>query len=218
MGPVRHVLPHDMVRGIRGRILRDMVAGLPDTSQYTPQFIHYEALRPRAVRWKTERPTVMVEEEDAELVQACLCPNCHVDLVPDGLLASSTRRKYGPWMACPECQWAFRVVIPQALRPPPEPPETTPRRDPVSVARAKAVELDWFCPYCLTRMVEVIPVGKYREYKGRVLTADHIVPRSRGGSNSPENISPSCRTCNHDKASLLLSEWRDPRRWWNPPR
>jgi 5-methylcytosine-specific restriction endonuclease McrA len=36
---------------------------------------------------------------------------------------------------------------------------------------------------------------------------DHVVPISRGGSNSITNILPSCRACNSDKRDLLLSEW-----------
>lgn len=36
---------------------------------------------------------------------------------------------------------------------------------------------------------------------------DHVVPLSRGGSNSITNILPSCRPCNSDKRDLLLDEW-----------
>lgn len=36
---------------------------------------------------------------------------------------------------------------------------------------------------------------------------DHVVPLSRGGSNSITNILPSCRGCNSDKRDLLLDEW-----------
>jgi len=31
---------------------------------------------------------------------------------------------------------------------------------------------------------------------GNDLTADHIVPRSRGGRTSPENLTVACRSCN----------------------
>lgn len=36
---------------------------------------------------------------------------------------------------------------------------------------------------------------------------DHVVPLSKGGSNSITNILPSCRACNGDKRDLLLHEW-----------
>lgn len=36
---------------------------------------------------------------------------------------------------------------------------------------------------------------------------DHVVPLSRGGSNSVTNILPCCRACNSDKRDLLLGEW-----------
>src|SRR5208337_2984428 len=50
-------------------------------------------------------------------------------------------------------------------------------------------------------------------YCGRVLsrkyrTRDHKRPRSKGGSNGKDNIVDSCKTCNGDKGSLLLEEFR----------
>lgn len=36
---------------------------------------------------------------------------------------------------------------------------------------------------------------------------DHVVPLSRGGSNSITNILPSCSLCNADKRDLFLHEW-----------
>lgn len=36
---------------------------------------------------------------------------------------------------------------------------------------------------------------------------DHVVPLSRGGSNSITNILPCCSLCNSDKRDLLLHEW-----------
>lgn len=36
---------------------------------------------------------------------------------------------------------------------------------------------------------------------------DHVVPLSKGGSNSITNILPACRLCNSDKRDLLLDEW-----------
>ncbi len=38
------------------------------------------------------------------------------------------------------------------------------------------------------------------------LTIDHIVPRSRGGSHSWENLVSACRTCNHRKGGKLLTD------------
>lgn len=40
---------------------------------------------------------------------------------------------------------------------------------------------------------------------------DHVVPLSRGGSNSITNILPCCSPCNSDKRDLLLSEWNEDR-------
>lgn len=69
---------------------------------------------------------------------------------------------------------------------------------------------DYSCQYC----------GRHRaRLKGRqFLTRDHIVPISRGGDNSWENVVTSCSPCNNRKANRepreagmkLLSEPREP--------
>jgi hypothetical protein len=37
-----------------------------------------------------------------------------------------------------------------------------------------------------------------------ILQIDHVVPRSKGGSNLPSNLIASCEQCNLGKADLLL--------------
>ena len=44
-------------------------------------------------------------------------------------------------------------------------------------------------------------------------TADHIIPRSRGGNNAIENLLPSCRSCNSSKGMKTLEEFRLWRQW-----
>lgn len=39
------------------------------------------------------------------------------------------------------------------------------------------------------------------------LTREHLVPRSRGGSNGPENVGASCRSCNGMKGPLTDEEY-----------
>lgn len=36
---------------------------------------------------------------------------------------------------------------------------------------------------------------------------DHIVPLARGGTHTPENLAPACRSCNRSKGAFLLEEW-----------
>ena len=38
-------------------------------------------------------------------------------------------------------------------------------------------------------------------------TVDHVVPLSRGGSNSPDNLVIACMDCNRRKHNKLLCEW-----------
>ncbi len=42
---------------------------------------------------------------------------------------------------------------------------------------------------------------------GKDVTIDHIVPLSRGGSNSPENLVAACKSCNSAKGAKLPHEW-----------
>jgi RHS repeat-associated protein len=46
-----------------------------------------------------------------------------------------------------------------------------------------------------------------REPGPRQLNRDHIIPKSRGGTNSPENQAPSCRGCNLQKGGRTPREW-----------
>ncbi|PIE72972.1 MAG: HNH endonuclease [Deltaproteobacteria bacterium] len=51
------------------------------------------------------------------------------------------------------------------------------------------------CFYCN----KVVP---YRE-----ITMDHLLPISRGGRSTKENLVPSCKSCNSLKKSMMPLEW-----------
>lgn len=44
---------------------------------------------------------------------------------------------------------------------------------------------------------------------GADLTLDHLVPRSRGGTDSLANLLPACKSCNAEKGSRTFEEYRD---------
>jgi 5-methylcytosine-specific restriction endonuclease McrA len=44
------------------------------------------------------------------------------------------------------------------------------------------------------------------EYSDRELTRDHVVPKSRGGRDTWDNVVAACRRCNHRKGDRLLHE------------
>ena len=48
-----------------------------------------------------------------------------------------------------------------------------------------------------------------KKFKPSLLTMDHVIPLSRGGTSSKENIVPSCRDCNTKKNYLLPAEWKE---------
>ena len=52
----------------------------------------------------------------------------------------------------------------------------------------------WVCQYC----------GE--KYKTHELTFDHVIPRSRGGHTTWENIVAACQTCNMKKGNFMPAE------------
>ena len=68
-------------------------------------------------------------------------------------------------------------------------PRDTHRRK--STRRAVFARDNWTCQYCGARSN---------------LTVDHVIPRSKGGGSSWDNIVASCAPCNRRKGNLLLRQ------------
>lgn len=45
------------------------------------------------------------------------------------------------------------------------------------------------------------------KFPAKELTMDHIVPLSRGGKSTKNNVVPCCKACNTEKKSRLPMEW-----------
>ena len=41
----------------------------------------------------------------------------------------------------------------------------------------------------------------------RIMTMDHVKPKSKGGSNGIQNLRPACSRCNSEKGSMSVSKW-----------
>ena len=48
----------------------------------------------------------------------------------------------------------------------------------------------------------------HQKFPARELTMDHIVPISKGGQSTKNNVVPCCKTCNSEKKSRLLMDWQ----------
>ncbi|PIP38587.1 MAG: HNH endonuclease [Desulfobacterales bacterium CG23_combo_of_CG06-09_8_20_14_all_51_8] len=46
------------------------------------------------------------------------------------------------------------------------------------------------------------------KFPAKELTMDHIVPLSRGGKSTKNNVVPCCKVCNTKKKSSLLMDWQ----------
>lgn len=42
----------------------------------------------------------------------------------------------------------------------------------------------------------------------RVMDVDHIMPRSKGGTDHPDNLQMLCSGCNRSKGGRTMAEWR----------
>lgn len=60
------------------------------------------------------------------------------------------------------------------------------------------------CWYCGCELAAPIGAG----VEANTATRDHVVPRSKGGSNHPGNLVAACRRCNNDKRAKSLEEYR----------
>ena len=48
-----------------------------------------------------------------------------------------------------------------------------------------------------------------RRFSYQQLTMDHLVPLSRGGRSTKDNLVPACKECNTRKKSMLPLEWEE---------
>ena len=53
--------------------------------------------------------------------------------------------------------------------------------------------------------------------RGR-LTADHLIPKSKGGQSDLSNIVPACEACNQSKADHEWREWLMSQEWFSQER
>jgi len=88
---------------------------------------------------------------------------------------------------------------------------------PVVVRLTRFVRVPYPSSVPLSRRAVFIRDGQTCVYCGGSATSiDHVVPRSRGGTHTWDNVVAACRRCNHTKADRSLAElgWSLP----HPPR
>lgn len=70
------------------------------------------------------------------------------------------------------------------------------------------------------QIFEILPRDMKRLYaspcfycgKTGKMTADHVIPVSRGGAQSIGNLVPACPSCNFSKHNLFITEWKKRKR------
>ena len=55
---------------------------------------------------------------------------------------------------------------------------------------------------------EGVCAGCETHFPFRVMDVDHILPRSRGGTDHPTNLQLLCSGCNRSKGAKTMAEWR----------
>lgn len=84
---------------------------------------------------------------------------------------------------------AYKLLCPHSE---PDPMDGAPKAP--SGQRLRIYDRDsWSCVYCDSP---------------HELTLDHVIPRSRGGSNSDDNLVAACRRCNCRKGARTPLEWQ----------
>lgn len=63
-------------------------------------------------------------------------------------------------------------------------------------------DANFICWYCGVDTIELAQYGRGKS------TVDHVIPRSRGGSDEPSNLVCACSICNQEKADMTLEEYR----------
>ena len=61
---------------------------------------------------------------------------------------------------------------------------------------------------------EGVCVGCNTHFPFRVMDVDHILPRSKGGTDHPDNLQLLCSGCNRSKGGKTMAEWRAAQRGW----
>jgi 5-methylcytosine-specific restriction endonuclease McrA len=68
--------------------------------------------------------------------------------------------------------------------------------------------IEWSCFYCRRPGLLTVTEPPTRVYTP-FLSFDHIIPRSHGGSDEPDNLLVACFDCNTKRARRTVSEyWR----------
>lgn len=62
------------------------------------------------------------------------------------------------------------------------------------------------CCHCQRKMTK--PAKKLGTPGPRDPTFDHIVPRSKGGTDATDNVALACHECNHAKDSLMPEQFK----------
>jgi len=117
-----------------------------------------------------------------------------VDAVLDLLDAGVTKQRLKQWRDWSLFDWAYRDWCGEIVYPPDKPltqTEWNERREEILNRDGHA------CRYCFEVVTHV----------------DHVIPKSKGGTNDPENLVAACAECNYSKGAKHPDDWSWPWFW-----
>lgn len=142
----------------------------------------------------TTETTKQMETKQTEETETKLCAVCGKEK-PLAEMEKDSRRKPIYRNRCYKCKYRSEDAIRRKFR------------NLYNEAVSEDIDFDIFTPINLRKLVSHFGKCAYCGESDVVITFDHIVPTSEGGTHTLDNLLPACRSCNSSKGGRSLSDF-----------